>query len=304
LKVKHQESFKALTESEAGEHSLAVHQRGGGEPNLVVLIHGLGGDRYGTWKLLPEFLFEDLNDCAVGLYGYDSGLKRVGSDQFSVDIEKHAEELAFTIRDSGFRRIVLVGHSMGGLLAKSVIARLIGTGSSSNSSEPTVERIAGLFLLATPQAGAKGFYGLFGFPADKRALKMHGPLVTRLEEVFTNHVCTDLRDSGEGRSVRIPAYVGYATNDRWVAPLCAGVGVPDDQKKLVRGTHRHFVKAAARDADLYGWLLKEIQGCLSAVRPKRAASDYPYRTRPEYRVCRSRGPVETTCGKSGHGHHE
>ncbi len=267
MKIEHQETFKALAPAETGVESLVVHQRGDDDRCLVVLIHGWNGDRYGTWQLLPRFLFEDLDECAVGLYGYSSGFKRVWSDQFRVTVEQHAKELADTLRDCPYGRIVLVGHSMGGLLAKAVVARLIQTGSHRDGFGPTIGRMSGLVLLATPQAGAKGFLGRYGFAADKAALRLHGRFVADLAEVFTNHVRIGLDEAATDKAW-LPTFAGTTTKDRWVTGLSAHFGIPSNQSKTVRGTHTTFVKPASRGSGLYPWLRDQIQFCLSTERPK------------------------------------
>src|SRR6516165_3965099 len=65
---------------EASDEALIVHQhpdRNGHQ--LIVLVHGLGGARYGpkaTWGRIPYFLFEDFPQLDVGLYEYRTLFRR------------------------------------------------------------------------------------------------------------------------------------------------------------------------------------------------------------------------------------
>ena len=120
--------------------------------NIVIFIHGLGGTRYGrnsTWGFFPRFVFEDFHQADVGLYRYKTMFQRLRFWE-SINLEDEARILAEIIRDTPqYSKVVLVGHSMGGLLAKASIAFLLHTGQARILSQ-----IGGLILMATPQAGS------------------------------------------------------------------------------------------------------------------------------------------------------
>ena len=134
------------------DEPLLVHHRPTGtSASLIVFVHGLGGTRYGpkaTWGKFPEFIFEDFPDLDVGVYAYHTLHKRL---QFwrSISLEDEAEVFAAIIRDSDYKTVILVGHSMGGLLCMSAISYLVN--SNQIGSPP---RIGGLILMATPQIGS------------------------------------------------------------------------------------------------------------------------------------------------------
>ena len=82
------------------DEPLVVHRHPERREALVVLIHGLGGSRYGTWQNFPRFLFEDLSDAVdVGLYSYRTAWRRLKLTA-SVDLEQEARVLADIVRDS------------------------------------------------------------------------------------------------------------------------------------------------------------------------------------------------------------
>jgi len=137
------------------EEPLITHQRT--EPThknkLVIFVHGLGGHRYGrnsTWGNFPRYIFEDIPELDVGMYQYRTLRGRFLSIR-SVSIENEALVFADLVRDAlgNYKNIILVGHSMGGLLCKATIHRLLET-----EDRNTLARVAGLILMATPQLGS------------------------------------------------------------------------------------------------------------------------------------------------------
>src|SRR5262249_17972075 len=121
---------------------LFVHRRIGGSMSrkLIIFVHGLGGSRYETWEAgvdesqrrrsFPRLMFEEeekLNDADIGLYTYVSGIKRLWTA--SIDLPREATVMAQALRDAkSYDRIVLIGHSMGGLLIKAAVADRIELG--------------------------------------------------------------------------------------------------------------------------------------------------------------------------------
>jgi pimeloyl-ACP methyl ester carboxylesterase len=254
-------NFEPILESDPGyQDPLVVHRHNNGDGALVVFIHGLGGHRYKTWGDLPSFFFTDLSGAALGFYDYASGLRRFGSRQ-SIALGVHATQLADTIRDGPYDSVVLVGHSMGGLLAKATINQLIDTRTLAGQS--AIARIRGLLLLATPQAGSLKVPGVARFfSRDARVLRAHSDFVTDVTERFTNRVVTT-RTTGLGQLDKpiVPTFAVLATSDVWVDRFSAGMGLTHDQTKTVRGSHTSIVKPSSRQDDVYGWMLHHIGSC-------------------------------------------
>ena len=94
---------------------------------LIIFVHGLGGSRYGpkaTWGFLPRFVFEDFPDVDVGLYEYVTLFRRLKFWE-SIDLSKEAVVFADLIRDvTSYEVVILVGHSMGGLLCQAAVVSL------------------------------------------------------------------------------------------------------------------------------------------------------------------------------------
>jgi pimeloyl-ACP methyl ester carboxylesterase len=242
------------------EEPLVLHQRiePTGNDKLVIFVHGLGGNRYGiksTWGNFPRFIFEDLPEVDVGLYQYRTSTGRFAFSK-SVSLRDEARVFADLMRDqlSPYKNVVLIGHSMGGLLCKAVIHRLWETG-----DRDTLARISGLILMATPQLGSlrvPGFLSALSF--DARALEAHGELVTQINRTFEDHIALD-ESINTLRKVTIPTWAVEGVGDQWVDSLSAGIGLASSRRKVVRGSHTSIVKPPDKNADAYGWVRERIR---------------------------------------------
>lgn len=245
------------------QHPLIVHRRSEPSSNrrLVIFVHGLGGSRYGphsTWGRFPGFLFEDLADVDVGLYRYDTAKGRFGF-KASISLEDESRVFANIIRDelTAYRQIVLVGHSMGGLLCKAMICQLLET-----RDDHALDRIAGMILMATPQLGSlltPRF--LSALSQDARALKPHGNFVTSINTKFENHIALDEKIISYRRQT-IPTWSVEGVSDFWVDRLSASIGLPSSRRKTVRGTHTSIVKPTTKNDGAYAWVRQKIRSAL------------------------------------------
>ena len=127
-----------------------------------IFVHGIGGGSFKTWRKQPEDWFfwpqswlpldNDLANVRVLTFGYDSSWSKMKTGMLNIpDFARYLlRELTTSphMRNSGNTPIVLIGHSMGGLVIKQayILAR--------QESDPTAERIKCLFFLATLHRGA------------------------------------------------------------------------------------------------------------------------------------------------------
>lgn len=240
------------------EEPLVVHRHEGTRnTRLVLFVHGLGGQRYGpkaTWGRFPELLFEDLPEADIALYSYRTLFGRLRFWK-SVELEAEAELLAASLRDAlaRYHSIVLIGHSMGGLLCKAALCELIW-----DKERETLARIGGLILMATPQLGSKRMPGFLRFLSpDARALEPHSRLTADISETFEDHLSTDETVSSTRKTI-VPTWAVLGVSDFWVDPLSAGIGLPSSRRKVVRGSHTDVVKPRTRSDDAYVWVRERI----------------------------------------------
>lgn len=232
-----------------GDQPLIVHRhKDRGNRNLVVFVHGLAGRRYGTWGSFPEFVFEEFPHVDVGLYEYRTAFRRLLFWK-SIELEDEAEIFASDLRDdSTYDSILLIGHSMGGLLCKAAAKHLIDS-----NQLPTLERVNGLILMAVPQAGSQLVLPLMQWlSSDFRALKPHGKLVTRLNQTFLDHV--SIGETPDSEKLHIPTWAVKGASDLAVDRLSAGLNLPSSRIKPVHGSHTSFVKPQTKDEPGYEYV--------------------------------------------------
>jgi len=127
----------------------------------IIFIHGLNGDVRETWMidkkdestLWPKWLASDL-DCSVWLLGYDAKLSSWQDNAMPLPDQGDAvlEELhsEFGLKN---RPLLLIGHSMGGLLIKTLIHH--GRTKGITRYENIIKRIQGISFVATPHNGSQ-----------------------------------------------------------------------------------------------------------------------------------------------------
>ena len=244
---------------DVADQSIVVHRRNGGSATrIVIFVHGLGGSRYGTWGNFPKFIFEDVPDLDVGLYEYESLWRRLKFGA-QVPLDREAEVFADIVRDelATYRDIILVGHSMGGVLCKALIARIVN-----NGRMDLLDRIAGLFLLASPQLGSLRVPRILSwFSPDAGALEPHNSLLADITRTFEDHLLLDSDAVSYDKPI-LPTFAVMGASDFWVDKLSAGVGLPSRQTKTAVGTHIDIVKPRTRDSPIYRWVRDQLNNCL------------------------------------------
>ncbi len=245
--------------NEAVDEPLAIHQRTSETKNerIVIFVHGLGGSRYGansTWGSFPKFLYEDLPNVDIGLYSYRTALSRLKFWK-SIEIETQAKILATRIRElQRYKSIVLIGHSLGGILAKGAIAFFAQT----NQKRP-LRRVNGLFLMAAPQLGSlKVPQFLRRFSPDFRVLAPHSRYLAEIDRIFRDHLWLDQARTPKNRH-NLPTWAVVAAGDKWVDPLSASIGLAAEQIFIVNGSHTEIVKPETKGADSYDYVLPRIR---------------------------------------------
>ncbi|MGH9959597.1 MAG: hypothetical protein ACREBC_21130, partial [Pyrinomonadaceae bacterium] len=248
---------------------LVLHKRPGKENrNLIIFVHGLGGDRYSTWKKFPRFLYEDLPDADIGLYWYRTAWHRLRITA-SVALDQEATVMADVVRSctqystnpsenstDPYNAIAFIAHSMGGILAKAAIKSLID-----RDERHTLGRICALFLMATPQAGSLRSSRLFSWLShDLKALQPHGRLVTQIAETFNDRVQSHGRPDRSNRFL-VPIFTVLAAEDLWVDSLTGGLTLSTEQRHMVKGPHTQIVKPRSKTDNAYAWVFHRLKGC-------------------------------------------
>lgn len=133
-----------------------------GDP-AIIFIHGLGGDARETWMqdknneetLWPKWLADEAGlKCSVFLLGYDAALSKWKDSAMPLPNQGDAAlELLSSEPQLRNRPLILIGHSMGGLVIKTLIQNGLSKGVQRYKN--TVEQIRGVVFIGTPHKGSQ-----------------------------------------------------------------------------------------------------------------------------------------------------
>jgi len=128
----------------------------------VVFLHGLGGHPLRTWQatrdeatLWPRWLAKDIDGLAVWSVGYEAPISRLqGTAMHLVDRAENILGRFLTQPELKDGRIILIGHSLGGLVIKQLFRTLDMEARNSTVAASLLDRIDKVAFLATPHTGA------------------------------------------------------------------------------------------------------------------------------------------------------
>ena len=177
----------------------------------VLFLHGLGGDAFSTWRSgkdqstsWPHWLAEEFPDVGIWSLGYAaSPTKRARGIRkwFSGNRDAgHAMALPYRAREVvdlmvqnqlGSRPLFLIGHSLGGLLAKQILRR--ANDDTRDDHHCIFANTKAVLFLGTPHQGASlasmanRFRVIFGPTASMEDLKAHDAHLGDLFDWYRNH---------------------------------------------------------------------------------------------------------------------
>lgn len=263
--------------SDDHDDPLIVHARPESRhKTLVVLVHGIGGRRYGrrsSFGMFPNMIFaEGRGELDVGNYGFRTLERRLLFWKTN-SIRDEARILAETLRDlpKTYTCIVVLARGLGGLIAKAAIAYLIAT-----NQRAAVGRFAGLIFVDVPQAGLLSLPSfLHWFSPDFKAIRAHGELVKETHQTFIDHIEIDSSVQTREKLV-IPLWSLTSAFSFWTDSLSTNLNVPSRQTKLIRATLRSFFWTQDRNGDAFQFLW----GCIldSTQRLEHLYSQIPTRS--------------------------
>lgn len=231
-----------------------------GDPNRradVIFVHGLGGDGHGTWEsdgkfYWPQILGEDLKDVGIWVVNYESSPSHwLG---YTMPVESRALHLLQVLKDHniGDRRIVFIGHSLGGIVIKQMIQDASDLGV--HDYNDIALRTKGVVFLGTPNTGSDlptlqrnieklGLYT--GATVTQDQLADNSPILLRLNMWYRNHV--EPMEIKTKPFAETKEYNGFIVVDQ----ASADPGIPNVASVPVPENHRTICKPASREADVY-----------------------------------------------------
>lgn len=254
----------SATERGSRSRLLTFQRDEAGQRSLLVFVHGLGSNAARSWGRIPHGFWREFSHADISFFEYPSGIERLWRWRAPTP-RLLAEMLAQEIREAAHERMILFGHSMGGLLCKAAVGILIR-----ENQQAALSKLRGLFLVATPQAGSKRVPQLIGpFTSDLRALRVHSKLQEEVEQVFRDHVDTSFPRVNQ-QKIPIPTFVVRAQRDRVVDRLSTDLGIPSVQIWTVAGGHG----IAKSGDDAFPFMLRQAEqifgsatGSISDIKP-------------------------------------
>lgn len=236
-------------------------------PVLLLLVHGLGGGLR-TWGDLPALLLSRGDPIVdVGIYDYTSGLRRFGVS-LAASATTVVRQLADELTALSYASVIVVGHSMGGVIAQDVVRQLH---SSEFPPYGRTRKVIGLILLAAPRAGSTRVPRWL-YTKDARYLRAHSEVAVAIERFFHQHVATECVDHEPEPKLPIPVFAAVASNDRWVSEFSAGFGIPASQVRRFSRTHSSLVNVVDANDPVFTWLCEQISRILEAGRLRAVAA--------------------------------
>jgi pimeloyl-ACP methyl ester carboxylesterase len=175
-------------------------------------------------------------------------------------MREEARALADDLSLLPYENIILVGHSLGGILVRLALKQLVD-----RKDDQTLSRIVSTILMASPTLGAVSPV-LGWLTHDARALARDGSIVQEIEQLYNGSLSPLFDHKLHGPS-SIPLWSITAAADNWVSKLSARAQVPDPQRKAVQGTHTDVVKPAAKDSPSYAHFLGIIRRIQEKIEP-------------------------------------
>lgn len=177
----------------------------------VVFIHGLGGDAFETWRhgeddstSWPHWVGVDFPDVGVWSLGYAAGASKLARIKWSfgrgdrltghaMPLPRRASQVLDLMAQTGIgqRPLILVGHSLGGLLAKQVLRDSADSGTG-QQSRAISEQTRSVMFLGTPHNGSAlasilhRFRAAFGSTVAVEDLQAHDAHLENLYNWYRN----------------------------------------------------------------------------------------------------------------------
>jgi|GEM_PF-674281 hypothetical protein len=245
----------------------------------IVFVHGLGGHQFETWRSSKkeswlEWLAADFPNCRIFTVGYDSAKLAGILSGDGASIQDLALIMAdgLASRDQRAPHMLLVAHSLGGLIVKQMLRRCA---ESLNSDFIEIGRsVAGVAFLATPHQGAQ-------MAATLEVLLRQFLSKQSKQLVYGDDNLVDLNNFFRSWAVRsnLPVRAYYETEKTYgvhvVDKVTADPGVTGCEPVAVQTDHITICKPATRTAPLFKSICKFIRQLLQKVAPTDEGGETP-----------------------------
>ncbi|KAM0323296.1 hypothetical protein ACHAQA_008888 [Verticillium albo-atrum] len=258
----------------------------------IIFIHGLGGGSRKTWSYSrddyhywpqswlpsdPEF-----EDVRIHVFGYNADWTE--RQHSALNINDFAQSLLGEIKNNpSIRRdatsIILVGHSMGGCVAKKayILAR------QDPACKHLVDRIHSIFFLGTPHRGADLALVLeniltvaWGRKPFVKDLQPNSNTLTEINDAF-RHYALDLKLWSFYETLPVKSKI---MNKLIVEKLSSTLGYPNEEIAAMNADHRHVCKFESPADSNYRQLRNALHTAVDTIRAS-AAGEYSEQPRSQ-----------------------
>lgn len=158
---------------------------------------------------------------------------------------------------------------MGGLLIEAVAMKYLQTRALQREEDPPA--LAALVVVASPRAGSGWAPPLLGrMIPEVDMLKRLTSRDADVDEFFSTHVERRNVAAAQSGHVVLPVYAALGGSDRLVSRFSGAFGVPIEQRLYLEASHKSIVKPDQKDAQLVGWLQRDVVSGRLEVRAQAA----------------------------------
>jgi hypothetical protein len=232
----------------------------------VLFVHGLGGHLYNTWGsggsgvLWPTWLATDVPGVAVATIGYAaSPTGWTGSSMSLDDRAKSIFSLVEEVVDKADAPIIIVCHSLGGLIIKKMITMAATNFQFGDRASAFIRQLKGVAFYATPHGGA-GYGDLADWarfivwptPTMSYLTRDNGE-IANLNEIYRNWAASALLK-------HLVVYETKSTLFGWIVRAReADPGIPKSKMVPAEADHFRVCKPLDRSDQRYTDLLKFVR---------------------------------------------
>lgn len=233
----------------------------------VLFFHGLDGDKEKTWlsggdpnELWPRWLGADFTNVGIWSVGYESSSSAWrGGSMHLPDRAENVLPLILSERRLQEGNLVLIGHSLGGLVIKQLLRSAQRDANNNPKAESLLHRVRRVVFLGTPHFGAslsqlaKLLGPIFRRSSSTRALERNDPNLRDLnnwyrrfsvESNLENLVLIETRPISI-LGIGLPAFLGHIVLPDSSDPGVDAIPVPID------ADHIQISKPTSRSSEIY-----------------------------------------------------
>lgn len=208
----------------------SVSMRADGD-TLTIFVHGLGGSALGTWQQMLSIFAstESLTHVAFDCYAYPTSLLRIPFFSRRPGVRELANGLRtyINVHHPDKKKILLVGHSLGGLVVRQYILDVIGTIEG--------RKLGAALLYAVPNSGAAWAYLSSGFSWNHIQAKQLSPSSDMIDNMNREWTRRDIENL-------LPVTYVIGGLDAVVAKESSAWSQGADHEIVIEHGHRTIVK--------------------------------------------------------------